>query len=174
MKLSNLSFLLATSTTAAAITHDDYDIPATSRLGQSLLQNARSLGNNNNVQEGTSWQAVYSIKFHSCATGDYFGGNNNNNDQDDNNKNNNNNNSNAAAQEGNNDGFVYKQRLAHFQLCPTNTCGSSKRGCNDYVTDLSDFLAMYVMNKMEIEAMACENVREGCSCEDDVTDDGVS
>ena len=82
-------------------------------------------------------------------------------------------NNNNAAQQGNNDGFVYKQRLAHFQLCPTNTCGSSKRGCNDYVTDLSEFLAMYVMNKMEVEATACENVREGCDCED-VNDDGVS
>ncbi len=83
MKLTNLSFLLAT-TTAAAVTHGDYDIPATSRLGQSLLQNARSLGNNNNAQ-GTAWQAGYSIKFHSCATGDYFGGNNNNNNNQNNN-----------------------------------------------------------------------------------------
>jgi len=170
MKLSNLSFHLLPTTTAAAaaiFAHDeDANIPATSRLGQSLLQNARSLGNNfnNNAQGGTSWLAGYSIKFHSCATGDYYGGGNNNNNEQ-----------NYDAQEvNNNNGFVYKQRLAHFQLCPSNTCsGSSKSGCNDYVTDLSDFLAMYVENKIEMEAMACENVKEICYCED-ANDDEVS
>ncbi|KAL7491033.1 hypothetical protein ACHAWT_001426 [Skeletonema menzelii] len=54
---------------------------------------------------------------------------------------------------------------SHFQLCPSNTCGSSNSGCNDYVTDLSEFLAMYIQNKITVEASACESVKEACYCE---------
>ena len=145
--------LLVTATAA----FDDAAIPANSRLGRSLLKQARSLGNDdNNNFEGSTWLAGYSIKFHSCATGDYYGNNDQDNDND--------------AQFN---GFVYKQRLAHFQLCPSNTCGSSNSGCNDYVTDLSEFLAMYIQNKIAVEASACESVKEACYCEN-ANDDEVS
>ncbi|KAK1734301.1 hypothetical protein QTG54_015068 [Skeletonema marinoi] len=147
MTLHHLALLI---TATAAL--DDAAIPANSRLGRSLLKHARSLGNDdNNNFEGSTWLAGYSIKFHSCATGDYYG--NNNNDQENDNDN------------GQFNGFVYKQRLAHFQLCPSNTCGSSNSGCNDYVTDLSEFLAMYIQNKIAVEASACESVKENCYCE---------
>ena len=97
--------------------------------------------------------AGYSINFHSCATndsfyGEYFGNDNYNGG-------------------GGEQGFkgIYKQRLAHFQLCPTDTCGSSSTSCNDYVTDLGDFLYAYLQNKIAEEAVACENVKESCYCE---------
>ena len=98
--------------------------------------------------------AGYSIKFHSCATndsfyGEYFGNDNYNG---------------GGGEQGFNG--IYKQRLAHFQLCPTDTCGSSSTsGCNDYVTDLGDFLYAYLQNKIAEEAVACENVKESCYCE---------
>jgi hypothetical protein len=154
-----ITTLLAITVTAAATSFED-GIPATSRLGHSLLTNARSLGNDDNYQ-GT-WLAGYSIKFHSCATNDSFYENNEANN------NNNNNNNNDAQFNG-----VYKQRLAHFQLCPSSTCGSSNSGCNDYVTDLSDFLYSYVQNKITMEEGACESVKENCYCEN-ANDDDVS
>lgn len=155
-------FTLLLTTLAAAASNADGAIPADSRLGRSLLQNARSLENNNNnaaYQDG-SWMANYSIKFHSCATndsfyGDYFNGNN---------------------QNGNGDqGFngVYKQRLAHFQLCPSDTCGSSGSGCNSYVTDLADFLSAYIQNEIAMESAKCESVKNTCYCENG-NDDAVS
>ena len=155
MMLSSKSitlFLAAASTAAAA--SSDSSISAHSRLGQSLLKNARSLENNGDYVE--TWMAGYSIKFHSCATndsfyGEYFGNDNYN-----------------GGGGGGEQGFngIYKQRLAHFQLCPTDTCGSSSTsGCNDYVTDLGDFLYAYLQNKIAEEAVACENVKESCYCE---------
>jgi hypothetical protein len=147
-------FLAAASTAAIVAASSDSSISANSRLGQSLLKNARSLQDNNNEYVET-WMAGYSIKFHSCATndsfyGEYFG------------------NENYNGGGGGEQGFngIYKQRLAHFQLCPTDTCGSSSTsGCNDYVTDLGDFLYAYLQNKIAEEAVACENVKESCYCE---------
>ena len=157
MMLSSKSitlFLAAASTAAAA--SSDSSISANSRLGQSLLKNARSLQDNGDYVE--TWMAGYSIKFHSCATndsfyGEYFGNDNYNG---------------GGGGGGGEQGFngIYKQRLAHFQLCPTDTCGSSSTsGCNDYVTDLGDFLYAYLQNKIAEEAVACENVKESCYCE---------
>jgi hypothetical protein len=149
-------FLAAASTASVAAASSDSSISANSRLGQSLLKNARSLENNNNEYVET-WMAGYSIKFHSCATNDSFYGEYFGND-----------NYNGGGGGGGEQGFngIYKQRLAHFQLCPTDTCGSSSTsGCNDYVTDLGDFLYAYLQNKIAEEAVACENVKESCYCE---------
>lgn len=143
-------FLAAASTAAVTAASSDSSISANSRLGQSLLKNARSLQDNEYAE---TWMAGYSINFHSCATndsfyGEYFGNDNYNGG-------------------GGEQGFkgIYKQRLAHFQLCPTDTCGSSSTSCNDYVTDLGDFLYAYLQNKIAAEAVACENVKESCYCE---------
>lgn len=99
-----------------------------------------------------SWAANYSIRFEKCATstdyyGGYFGGNNDNNDN----------------QQYNYNG-VYEQRLVHFKLCPTDSCGSGCTG-GDYVMDMTEFVQAYTEYKIEAQEQECENVAENCYCE---------
>jgi hypothetical protein len=104
------------------------EISATSPIGRALLSKARSLeGGNNNF----GWVSKYSIKFEKCATStdyyaaQYFGGNGNGN--------------NGNGENRNGYGGMYEQRLVHFKLCPSNSCGSCSKG-GDYVIDLVSYL----------------------------------
>lgn len=109
--------------------------------------------------------ANYSIKFEKCATsndyyGGYFGGNNNNQ----------NNNGNAAGYNG-----MYEQRLVHFKLCPSDTCGSDCSNGADYVVDMSEFVEAYLEEKAEAQEKACETAKQSCeyNCQN-ANDDEVS
>ena len=122
------------------------DIKADSKLGNRILSEARQLDQNNNF----SWVTGYSIKFQRCATSDeYYGGY-------------------FGGEEGGNDrqGFngMYKQRLVHFKLCPSDDCNSCTNGA-DYVIDMNVFVEAYIESKMDAQEYNCEMVRENCDCE---------
>ena len=71
-----------------------------------------------------SWVSNYSIKFEKCATStdyyvsQYVEGNWDN-----------------GGENMNGYGGTYEQRLVHFKLCPSNSCGSCSKG-GDYVIDM--------------------------------------
>jgi hypothetical protein len=125
MNFSSLAFLTALITGAAAAPQElsiESEISASSPIGRSLLSKARSLEGADNF----GWVSNYSIKFEKCATStdyyaaQYFGGNGQNNGNQDN---------------RNGFGGMYEQRLVHFKLCPSDSCGSCSKG-GDYVIDL--------------------------------------
>ena len=118
--ITALAFL-SSMTAAAAAPQElsiDSEISASSPIGRSLLSKARSLEG----QQNFGWVSNYSIKFEKCATStDYyamqnFGGNGN-------------------GENRNDYGGMYEQRLVHFKLCPSDSCGSCSKG-GDYVIDL--------------------------------------
>jgi len=166
MKLIPATLLLVVGQAAdtAAIDSASESIPSDSVMGQRLLSKARRLENNNNNGNNgdMTWASGYSIKFEKCATtneyyGGYFGGNNNGQQQ----QNNNNNRANYAG--------LYEQRLVHFKLCPTKTCGYGCSGGGDYVIDMNEYVRTYIEYQQELVEAKCEAVREACNCED--TDD---
>lgn len=136
----------ATSSTATTI-------KANSKVGSKLLSSARRLNDDGDL----SWATNYSLRFEKCATttdyyGGYFGGN--------------------GDQDGGNDreGFMYEQRLVHFKLCPTDTCGSGCSGGADYVIDMNEFVSAYLEYKEELKEQQCEDIRENCYCNNDDED----
>lgn len=157
MKLAITTTLLVVGVASATSS-----IPASSRMGQSILTKARLLNNdNNNNNNGMIWAANYSLRFEQCITtheyyGGYFGGN-----QDQNNDN-------RAGYNG-----LYQQRLVHFKLCPTGKCGSGCSGGADYVVDMNEFIGTYLEYKTEIEEAECEAARANCNCEN-ANDDQAS
>ncbi|EJK74108.1 hypothetical protein THAOC_04242 [Thalassiosira oceanica] len=137
--------LAAAALTVGAVSASS--IPANSKTGRSIMSKARRLD-----QGDMTWAANYSIKFEKCATsndyyGGYFGGNNNNQ----------NNNGNAAGYNG-----MYEQRLVHFKLCPSDTCGSDCSNGADYVVDMSEFVEAYLEEKAEAQEKACETAKQSC------------
>lgn len=124
------------------------DIRADSKLGNKILSHARQLDDNDNFV----WIAGYSIKFQKCATseeyyGGYFGGEEDNDNQN---------------------GFngMYKQRLVHFKLCPSDDCQSCTNGA-DYVIDMKLFVETYIESKLDAQEYNCEMVRENCYYDDE-------
>lgn len=147
MKLAIATLLVGTAAATSS------SIRATSKVGKNLISKARRLdGGNDNM----SWVANYSLRFEKCATstdyyGGYFGGNQDNNDNNDN-------------QRYNYNG-VYEQRLVHFKLCPTESCGSGCSGGADYVIDMNEFVQAYMEYKVEAQEAECESVAANCYCE---------
>lgn len=134
MNFSTLVFFSAI-TAATAANHElsiDSEISASSPIGRSLLSKARSLEG----AENFGWVSNYSIKFEKCATStdyyasQYFGGNGQNGNGQNNGEN------------RNGFGGMYEQRLVHFKLCPSDSCGSCSKG-GDYVIDLVSFGMLY-------------------------------
>jgi len=150
MKLALASLLFGSATATSAIR-------AHSKVGKNLLSRARRLDGGN---AEISWAVNYSLKFEKCATssdyyGGYFGGNQDNND-----------NENQYNYNG-----VYEQRLVHFKLCPTDSCGSSCSDGGDYVIDMTEFVQAYMEHKMEAQEQECESVANNCYCENANDDD---
>ena len=159
-----LSVGTATAAAPVAIDASSASIPSDSAMGQRLLSKARRLENNNNNNNNVmTWGSGFSLKFENCATtseyyGGYFGG--------------------QQQQGGNNNHRanytgLYEQRLVHFKLCPTNTCGKGCSGGGDYVIDMNEYVRTYVEYQQELMQAKCEAVREACDCED-ASDDEVS
>ena len=65
---------------------------------------------------------------------------------------------------------MYEQRLVHFKLCPTDTCGSGCSGGADYVIDMNEFVSAYLEYKEELKEQQCEDIRENCYCNNDDED----
>mmetsp|Transcript_49400 Transcript_49400/g.105003 ORF Transcript_49400/g.105003 Transcript_49400/m.105003 type:complete len:414 (-) Transcript_49400:137-1378(-) len=143
MKLAISALLLCTATATSS------SIGANSKMGKNLLSKARRLDGGN---DDMSWAGSYSLRFEKCATsadyyGGYFGGNQDG-DED-----------NRYYYNG-----MYQQRLVHFKLCPTESCGSGCTG-GEYVIDMNQFVQAYMEYKVEAEEAECESVAENCYCE---------
>eukprot|EP00591_Stephanopyxis_turris_P012589 CAMPEP_0195508992 /NCGR_PEP_ID=MMETSP0794_2-20130614/2054_1 /TAXON_ID=515487 /ORGANISM="Stephanopyxis turris, Strain CCMP 815" /LENGTH=379 /DNA_ID=CAMNT_0040636097 /DNA_START=37 /DNA_END=1176 /DNA_ORIENTATION=- len=124
-------------------------IAANSRTGSNILSKARALGNDDNEEVDVSWVADYSIVFHSCHTTVQYGR--------------------GDEEDGNG---METQNLAHFRLCPSDSCSTTCSGGGDYVVELNEFVDAYTESKMEAQEYACEETRENCNCEnDDAMDD---
>ena len=110
-----------------------------SRLGHSLLQNARELNNNNNNNRGNKnqdliWMTNYTVHFDKCH-------------------------SIIQTQDGSQ---MYTQHVAEFSLCPLNACKSGCRNGGKYVVDMKDFVQSYIETKEESEKEACKTARQNC------------
>jgi len=121
-------------------------IKADSKMGQSLLSNARKLDQNNNDDEVEfTWVAGYSLKFQGCHHISQW---------------------NEEA-DGEDEPFIQTKRLVRFRLCPTDTCtyedaGGCDSGYGDYIVDMNIFLEAYWQNKLEY----CEvYVETNCDCD---------
>lgn len=161
MKLSIATLLVG----ATAVSASD-SIRANSKMGRSLMSKARHVGGSRQLEQGddgTSWVANYSLRFEKCATttdyyGGYFGGDDNQGGNDNNN---------------NNRYNLYEQRLVHFKLCPSDTCGKGCSGGGDYVVDMNEFVMSYIEYKEELKEAECETAIGNCDCEN-ANDDEVS
>jgi hypothetical protein len=147
-----VSALVATTVSAgrSILPANDFEIPVSSKFGQKIMANARSLENN---QQDGAWVASYSIKYQSCASliqiGDGEGGGNN--------------------KDGGSS--LYLQNLVKFSLCPTSAgCEACNTGLAQYVVNMLDFIDAYTEMKMEEQEYACEMIRENCYCADGYDD----
>ena len=154
--LTTLSTVL--SLTAAATNLDaGASIPASSRLGSSLLSKARRLNNNNNNNNEAdyTWVADYSIRFDSCHTTLEFRADA------------------GADGEDETDGApTESMRLVHFKLCPTDKCDKSCKNGADYLVEMREFVESYLEFQMTQQEYNCEQVEENCNCEN-ANDDEV-
>jgi len=153
MKLSIATLLFGAAAVSASSNNNN--IRANSKVGRSLMSKARQVGGRALEDNNMSWAANYSLRFEKCATttdyyGGYFGGNQNQN----------NNNNNRANYNG-----MYEQRLVHFKLCPSDTCGNGCSGGGDYVIEMNEFVQAYMEYKEEAKEAECEAARENCDCE---------
>ena len=156
--MRTIAALSVISAASAARQIPTSDIPATSKLGSRILSASRPAGEGRQLdQENFAWVTNYSIKFQKCATSDeyyggMFGGEEQNND---------------GNQYWMNGGGIYKQRLVHYKLCPTNSCGDSCSGGADYVIDMGLFVEAYIESKMDAQEYNCEQARENCYYDDE-------
>lgn len=142
--------------------HLPTEISAASDLGRSLLSQSRRLDGDDDDEDATTWIAGYSLKFQGCrhhASLNLDG--DDNNDGDDNSV------------------RVKTTKLAHFRLCPADSCsGWLGGGCSsnygDYVVDLASFAETYVEGQKRASEYQCQMyVYENCDCaETDDRDDG--
>jgi hypothetical protein len=161
MKLSLAILLTAisSSTTVAATTISS--IKADSKLGLSLLSQARQVAqqnNNNNAnQVDTTWISGYALKFQGCHHISQW---NPNVDQEE-------------------DVRIETKRLARFRLCPVNSCSSNSgggctKGYGDYIVDMDVFLQSFMENKRQVQEEACDTYAQyNCNCQDN-GDDGYN
>ncbi|KAL3802487.1 hypothetical protein HJC23_012506 [Cyclotella cryptica] len=133
-------------------------ITASSELGRSLLSLARRINNddNNNGVDYT-WITNYSLKFQGCHSHTAL---------------------NLEA-DNENDVIIKTVKLAHFRLCPTNSCqtwlgGGCSSNYADYVIDLETFAKSYIQSQRRAREYQCQlYMLNSCDCqENDDRDDG--
>jgi hypothetical protein len=67
---------------------------------------------------------------------------------------------------------LYVNQVAHFQLCPSSSCGKwNSKNCADYVVDLGVYVQAVLEAKMEAQQFNCEQVKENCWCENAQSED---
>ena len=157
MKIQALT-LAATLATAFAAKQLPTEISANSDLGRSLLSQARRL-DGEEEEDAMTWIADYSLKFQGCRHAASF-----NLDADD-----------------EDDVKVQTSRLAHFRLCPANSCeswlgGGCSSNYGDYVVDLATFAKTFVEGQRRAQEYQCQMYQyENCDCqEDDDKDDNFN
>ena len=160
MKIQAITLAATVATATAAKPHQKAlptEISATSDLGRSLLSQSRRL--DGEEEDDFTWIAGYSLKFQGCRHFASF---------------------NSEADE-NGDVRVETARLAHFRLCPANSCeswlgGGCSSNYGDYVVDLATFAKTYVEGQRRAEEYKCQMyMYENCNCqENDDQDDGFN
>ena len=120
------------------------DIKVGSNLGQKIMQNARRLENNNNMNY--DFVVNYSIKFQGCHHVSQW-------------------NANADDED---DVRIKTKRLVRFRLCPSDSCKNDRAsGCTskygDYVVDLNTFTAAYLEAIVEDKDDICYDVAYECN-----------
>jgi len=154
MKIQALALVATAATVAATKDHQRLptEISAASDLGRSLLSQSRRLDGNDD-EDAYTWIAGYSLKFQGCRHFASF-----NSEADD-----------------NGDVRVETARLAHFRLCPANSCetwlgGGCSSNYGDYVVDLATFAKTYVEGQKRAREYQCQMyMYENCDCQE--TDD---
>ncbi|KAG7338959.1 hypothetical protein IV203_016235 [Nitzschia inconspicua] len=130
---------------------NDFNIPADSKIGRKLMEKARFLEGNNQVN-AEDWLYGFSIRYDSCASLIQI-----------------------REEGGNNDeGLLYTQNMVKFTLCPGSSdgCSGCGSGAATYVVNMNDFVDAYTEMKLEAQEYACEMIREYCYCEN-ANDDQV-
>jgi len=142
-----LCALLSLVAGASAAMHQLADIKADSKMGQSLLAQARQLNNEQN-QVDLTWITDFSLKFQGCHSVSQW-----NSEADD-----------------KNDVKIQTKRLIRFRLCPTSTCsvtdaGGCGSGYGDYVIDMNTYLEAYFGAVETINEYKCQDIAATCDCE---------
>lgn len=134
------------------------EIAANSDLGRSLLSQSRRLDGGED-EDAMTWIAGYSLKFQGCRHAASY---------------------NADA-DGDEDVKIQTSKLAHFRLCPANSCeswlgGGCSSNYGDYVVDLATFAKTYVEGQRRAQEYQCQMYQyENCDCtEDDDKDDNFN
>lgn len=164
MKIQAIT-LAATAATAAATLKPHQQLPteiaATSDLGRSLLSQSRRL-DGEDEEEAFTWISGYSLKFQGCRHHATY-------------------NADAEDNENGDDVRVQTSKLAHFRLCPANSCetwlgGGCTSNYGDYVVDLATFAKTYVEGQKRAAEYKCQMyMYESCDCNDnDDKDDGFN
>ncbi|EJK73970.1 hypothetical protein THAOC_04382, partial [Thalassiosira oceanica] len=131
-----MKLAIAALVTAAVSAKKSVELPteitANSDLGRSLMSQARRLDDGEEENDYT-WIANYSLKFQGCRHSASL-----NADADD-----------DSVQ-------VQTSKLAHFRLCPSNSCsswlgGGCSKGYGDYVVDLATFAKSFVEGQRRSE-----------------------
>lgn len=154
-----MKLAIAALVTAAASAKKSVELPteitANSDLGRSLMSQARRLDDGQEENDMT-WVANYSLKFQGCRHSASL---------------------NADA-DGGSSSQVQTSKLAHFRLCPSDSCsswlgGGCSKGYGDYVVDLATFAKSFVEGQRRSEEYACQvYMYENCDCnENDDKDD---
>lgn len=152
-----MKLAIAALVTAAVSAKKSVELPteitANSDIGRSLMSQARRL--DGEEENDYTWIATYSLKFQGCRHSASL-----NADADD-----------DSVQ-------VQTSKLAHFRLCPSNSCsswlgGGCSKGYGDYVVDLATFAKSFVEGQRRSEEYACQMyMYESCDCnENDDKDD---
>jgi len=115
-----------------------------SPIGSTLLRNARALEED---ESAYSWMVDYSLKFTSCHTVTEY----------------------SIDNDG--AGYLYKEKLVEFKICPTGQCDSTCEGGN-YVAPLEDYATAYAEQMVIDKAYACAQVKANCVCEEEEEDEG--
>lgn len=141
-----LAVTAAATASAASSALPERTILVGSSLGRHIMQNARSLDQNQDVDYG--FIADYAIKFQGCHHVSQW-----NADIDD-----------------EDDVRIKTKRLVRFRLCPLDSCNSNKStGCTskygDYVVDMNTFVSSYLEAIQEDKEYICAEVEQECNNE---------
>jgi hypothetical protein len=152
--LSSFFLLAVAAAPLVVVDATETNIKASSTLGRTILQNARSLEGKNEIN--MDFVADYSIKFQGCHHVSQW-----NADADD-----------------EDDVRIKTKRLVRFRLCPTTSCQNDRTaGCTtkfgDYVVDLNTFVAAYLNNVEEEKETMCYDTATECeqSCNNGADED---
>ena len=143
MKVQALTLAAATATAYAAKQLPS-EISASSHLGQSLLAQSRRLEQQDEEEEDFTWITNYSLKFAGCHHHATY---------------------NSEVDEDA-DVRIQTSKLAHFRLCPSDSCNKCTKNYGEYVIDLATFAKTFVEAQKRSREYECQlYMYEQCNCQ---------